>query len=97
MPEWGGLLLGLPGTASRGAIGGRRPRHRWIAAGEVAVGALLVVVWAMLWAFFIAGVVEPAAGLRTTAGHPSVDVAAALPPARSGDGPGPVDTTGGAP
>ncbi len=67
-------------------------------AGEIAVGAMLVVLWTMLWAFFIAGVVEPAARLRSVAGrHPSVDVAMALPPARPGGGPRPVDTAGGAP
>ncbi len=97
MPEWGGLRLELPRTASRRPSDERRRGPGWIGAGEIAVGALLVVVWAMLWACFIAGVVEPAAVLRDTARHPSVDVASALPPAGRGGGPGPVDTTGDAP
>lgn len=94
VPEWGGLQLGLP-TASRRAANEQRIPSRWSGLGEIAVGALLVVAWAMLWAFFIAGVVEPAAGMRArVADHPSLGVAAALPPARSGAAPGAVDTAG---
>ncbi len=94
MPEWGARRLDLAAvshgrTAGRGGTG-------WVGAGEIAVGAMLVVLWTMLWAFFISGVVEPAARLRNAATHPSVDVATALPPARSADGPRPVDTAGGA-
>ena len=95
LPGWGGLGLGA--SAARRAARRRLP-GRPGAPTEIAAGALLIVVWAMLWAFFISGVVEPAAGLRArAAAHPSLDVAAALPDARPGPGPQVVDTTGRAP
>ena len=94
LPGWGGLELG-----SRTA---RSPAHdrpsRIGGVGEVAAGVLLVVAWAMLWAIFLAGVVEPAAALRASAAdHPSLDASMVLPDARPGAEPGPVDTTGRAP
>jgi len=95
-PGWGGLTLEsrpAPGLSLRRA--GREHRGpRFSGAAEIAVGALLVVVWAMLWALFITGVVEPAAGMQA---RPAAHAAAALRIARPGAGPGPVDTTGTAP
>ena len=88
---WGRLDLARPAPARP-----RRP-ERWSRAGEPVAAALLVVAWAMLWAFFVVGVVEPAADLGArAAAHPSLE-APALPDARSGAEPGPVDTTGRAP
>ncbi len=33
-------------------------------AWEILAGALLVVIWALLWSFFLAGVVQPGAALE---------------------------------
>jgi hypothetical protein len=49
------------------------------AAAEVAVGAALVVVWALLWSFLLLGVAAPARRLHASvAGHPGLDGGAAL-------------------
>jgi hypothetical protein len=94
LPGWGKLDLAWPARrvpALRGGRGG------WSGAGEVVAGVLLVVTWALLWAFLIAGVVEPAGDLGArAAAHPSLR-APALLDARPGGEPGPVDTTGRAP
>ncbi len=92
LPGWGRLDVANPRVAARD----RRPA-RWRGAGEVLAAVLLVVAWAMLWTFFVAGVVEPAANLAgRAAAHPSL-VAPALPDAGRGAEPGAVDTTGRAP
>jgi hypothetical protein len=96
-PEWGGFPLGRSNTGSPRTAAERRRAPGWSGPGEIAAGALLVVVWAMLWAFFIAGVVEPAAGMRAAADRPRAEIAAASPFARPGAGPRSVDTTGGGP
>lgn len=96
MPGWGGLTAG-PEVESHRAAAEPRGASSWSGPGEIAAGALLVVVWAMLWALFIAGVVEPAAAMRAAADRPRAEIAMASPFARPGDGPGPVDTTGGGP
>ncbi len=96
---WGRLEAARPP-----ATAGRRHPGRWNGAGEVVAAVLLVIAWAMLWTFFVAGVVEPAARLGAQAtsrgaravAHPSL-ATPALPHARSGAEPGPVDTTGRAP
>ncbi len=99
VPEWGALDLGSI-RPSKGEVAERRRRPlRWSGPGEIAVGALLVVVWAMLWVLFISGVVEPAAGMQARSARPqvAVDVTTGLPVARSRANPGPVDTTGSVP
>ena len=97
VPEWGGLDLGSIRPSKGEAAERRRRSLRWSGPGEVAVGALLVVLWAMLWVFFISGVVEPAAGMQARSARPRVDVTTGLPVARGRADPGPVDTTGGVP
>ena len=97
LPGWVGRSPGSSKFLLRNVAAGRRGRSFRTSLGEIAVGALLVIGWAMLWAFFIAGVVEPAAGMRAVVDRPGLGVSAASPPARSRAGPGPVDTTGGAP
>jgi hypothetical protein len=88
---WGRLDLASPAPARP------RRRDRGKGAGELVAAVLLVVAWAMLWAFFVVGVVEPGADLGArAAAHPSLQTPA-LPDARSGAEPGPVDTTGRAP
>lgn len=94
VPEWGGLDLGSTSPAKGEAAERRRRSLRWSGPGEIAVGVLLLAVWAMLWVFFISGVVEPAAGMQARAERPQVDVTTGLPVARSRANPGPVDTTG---
>lgn len=45
-----------------------RPRTpRVNPAWEIAAGALLLVIWALLWSFFLSGVVEPSAALERQA------------------------------
>ncbi len=97
VPEWGGLELGSNRTAKQQDAGRRRRALRWSSPGEIAVGVLLLAVWAMLWVFFISGVVEPAAGMRARAERTQVDVTTGHPVARSRANPGPVDTTGSVP
>ncbi len=56
-------LAGLA-PAARPALPRRNP------AWEIAAGALLLVIWALLWSFFLSGVVEPGAALeRQAAAH----------------------------
>lgn len=66
---------GLFTTALAGRRLGFAPRrriHRGPAA-EVLAGALLILLWALLWSVFVEGVVEPARGLREKAeAHPSL-------------------------
>jgi hypothetical protein len=96
-PGRGGLRLDSSKSAPRQRTNQQRQGLRWSAPGELAAGALLLVAWALIWAFFIAGVVEPAAGMQARAARPRLDVSTTLPIARSGADPGPVDTTGRAP
>ncbi len=48
-----------------------RWRVRGGATSDVAGGSLLLSVWVLLWAFFVLGVLEPAAGLHRTPKPPS--------------------------
>lgn len=53
--------LAGPTPAARPALPRRNP------AWEIVTGALLLVVWALLWSFFLSGVVEPGAALERQA------------------------------
>ncbi len=96
LPGWGRLEEATPAARAPGRGATRRP-GRWGGVGELLAAALLVVGWAMLWAFFVAGVVEPAADLAARAADNPSHPAPPLTHARPGAEPGPVDTTGRAP
>lgn len=72
-PTWG-ALRDRP-SADRRADGADRPARRALAPlelrgpsafpSEAVAGAVLLALWVLLWALFTAGVVEPAAALRS--------------------------------
>jgi len=94
-PGWGPAALDPGASPTRTRKRSPAPRG---GAVEVAAGVALVIVWAALWAFFIAGVVEPGAALRASAAaHPSLEPAAAVSEARPAAGPGAVDRASLAP
>ena len=90
-PTWG-ALRDRP-SAHRRADGADRPARRALAPlelrgpsafpSEVVAGAVLLALWVLLWALFTAGVVEPAAALRSA----EVGVPASGPQEASGSGP----------
>ena len=61
--------LAGPTLAARPALPRRNP------AWEIVAGALLLVVWALLWSFFLSGVVEPGVALQR-AGESRAEVSA---------------------
>ena len=92
VPAWVGRRTATRGgTGTDPATATRRRTPGGSGLAEIVAGVLLLVAWAFLWTFFIAGVVGPAAGLARTADRPWLDVSAASP------GPGPVDMPPAAP
>jgi hypothetical protein len=67
-----GRSLGRLHTARSGFGGARREGGRWVGLAEVAAGAALLALWALLWSFLVGGVIAPASKLTHSGRAPVV-------------------------